>query len=40
MDAHSEREEDVEWSKAKLADLENCSRQDNLTIRGIPGSIK
>lgn len=36
VDVHSEHEEDVEWIKAKLADLEDRSRWNNLKIRGIP----
>lgn len=37
---HSKREEDVEWIKAKVADLEDRSRWKNLKIRGIPESVK
>lgn len=40
VDAHSERKEAVEWIKAKLADLQDRSRLNNLKIRGTPETIK
>lgn len=39
VDAHNAREDDVEWLKAKVADLEDRSRRNNLKIRGIPESV-
>lgn len=40
MDAHHRHEEELEWIKAKLADLEDHSRRNDLKIRGIPETIK
>lgn len=30
VDAHSERNDEVEWIKAKLAGLEDCSKLNNI----------
>lgn len=40
VDAHNEREDDVEWIKAKLADLEDRSRHNNVKIHDIKETIK
>ncbi|XP_077341238.1 uncharacterized protein LOC143986704 [Lithobates pipiens] len=40
VDAHNDREEDMAAIKAKLADLEDRSRRNNVRIRGIPESIQ
>lgn len=39
VDASEEKDEDMEWVKAKLADIEDRSRRNNLKIRGIPESV-
>ena len=40
VDANEDREADNEWIKAKLADMEDRSRRNNLKIRGIPESVQ
>lgn len=40
VDIHGDPEEDMNRIKAKLADLEDRSRRNNVKIRGIPESIK
>lgn len=40
MDAHDEREADTEWIKAKLADIEDRSRRNNLKTSGNPESVQ
>lgn len=40
VDAHDEREGENEWIKAKLADMEDRPRRNNLKIRGIPESVQ
>lgn len=40
VDANGNREEDIEWMKANLADLEDRSRRNNVKIRGIPESVQ
>lgn len=40
LDAHSEKAEHIEWMKAKLEDLEDRSRRNNIKIRGIPESVQ
>lgn len=39
VDAHNAREDDIDWLKAKVADLEDRSCRNNLKIRGIPESV-
>lgn len=39
VDAHEAQKEDLTWIKNKLADLEDRSRCNNLTIRGIPEMV-
>lgn len=39
MDAYKEQTEDTMWVKAKLADLEDCSRRNNIKLRGVPESV-
>lgn len=39
VDAHNAREEDIDWIKAKVAELEDDSRHNNLQIRGIPETV-
>lgn len=39
VDSHNAKEEDMEWMRAKIADLEDRSRRNNLKIRGIPESV-
>lgn len=39
VDDQNEEAEDIEWMKAKISDLEDRSRRNNLKIRGIPESI-
>lgn len=38
VDAHTEK--GMDWVKAKLADLKNHYRQNNVKIRGIPETIQ
>lgn len=40
VDAQEEKDEEMDWIKAKLADLEDCSRRNNVKIRGILESIQ
>lgn len=40
VDAHDMVEKEHMWIKAKLADLEDGSRRNNVKIRGIPESIQ
>lgn len=40
VDAHNTAEEEQTWIKAKLADLEDRSRRNNVKIRGIPESVQ
>lgn len=39
VDAHNERDDEISWLKAKVADLEDRSRWNNVKIRGIPESV-
>lgn len=39
VDAHTEREEDVEWLKGTVARLEGCSRHKHVKICGIPEMV-
>lgn len=34
VDAYTEHSEDIEWLKAKVADLEDMSRRNNIKIKG------
>lgn len=36
VDAYAEQKDDSMWIKAKLADLNDCSRCNNIKIRGVP----
>lgn len=38
-DAYDESKEDNTWIKAKLMDLEDGSRHNNVKLRGIPESV-
>lgn len=40
VDSHNDREDEIYKIKAKLADLEDRSRRNNIKIRGIPESVK
>lgn len=40
VDAFDENEGENEWIKAKLADMEDRSKSNNLKIRGIPESMQ
>lgn len=40
VDSHTAQTEDITWIKAKLADLEERSRRNNLKIRGIPELVQ
>lgn len=40
VDAHTAHFEDIAWLKSKVADLEDCSRHQNLKLRGIPESVQ
>lgn len=40
VDSHEEKEGDTEWLKAKIADIEDRNRRNNLKIRGIPETIQ
>lgn len=40
VDTQGEEIEDTDWMKAKIADLEDRSRRNNVKIRGIPESIQ
>lgn len=40
VDAHTERKEDVEWLKAKMADLKEQSRCNKVNIYGTPETIQ
>lgn len=40
VDAHNEHEDDIVWLKSKVADLEDCSRRNNVKIRGIAELVK
>lgn len=39
IDECKDQSDDNEWIKAKLTDLEDCSRRNNVKIRGVPESI-
>lgn len=39
LDAHNNREEDISWLKAKVADLEDGSGCKNKKIRCIPETV-
>ena len=39
VDAHDTAEEEQTWIKAKLADLEDRSRRNNVKVRGIPENV-
>lgn len=36
VDASEEKDEEMEWVKAKIADIEDRNKRNNLKIRGIP----
>lgn len=38
VDAQNNHKENIPWLKAKIADLEDRSRRNNLKITGVPGS--
>lgn len=40
IDAYDTKEEKMEAVKAKIADIEDRSRRNNLKIRGVPKSIQ
>lgn len=40
VDAYAEQKDDTLWIKAKLADLEDCSRCNNIKMHGVPESVK
>lgn len=40
VDAHLAHAEKIVWFKSKVADLENCSRCNNLKIRGVLESLQ
>lgn len=40
VDAQEKGEDDLEGIKAKLADMEDRSRRNNMKIRGIPESVQ
>ena len=40
VDANEAQEENSEWFKNKLADLEDRSRRNNMKIRGVPESVQ
>ena len=40
VDAQKENEDEMEGVKAKMADMEDRSRRNNMKIRGIPESIQ
>lgn len=39
IDAYKEQADDTDWIKAKLADLEDRSRRNNVKLRGVPESV-
>lgn len=39
VDAFKEQMEDTDWMRAKIADLEDRSRRENIKLRGVPESI-
>lgn len=40
IDAHNARDDELQQIKAKLADLEDRSRRNNIKFSGIPESVK
>lgn len=40
VDAHNNRDKELEWLKVKMANLEDCSRGNNVKIQGIPKTIQ
>lgn len=40
VDAHNDRDDEMMQMKIKLADLEDRSRRNNITFRGIPETVK
>lgn len=39
IDTYEEVRDEQEWMRAKLADLEDCSRLNNIKLRGVPESV-
>lgn len=39
IDAHNDQSDEITWLKAKVADLEDRSRRNNIKIRGVPEVI-
>ena len=39
IDAHSEHDTEIAWLRAKVADLEDRSRRNNVKLRGVPETV-
>lgn len=39
VNAYKDQSDDTDWIKAKLADLEDRSRRNNVKLRGVPESV-